>query len=92
MTDVSSNNINAHYTVQTKVERPVYTVASAPGDLPKYHTFDDNDANKKFVTVNKDIYTGTRDEKSKPARKFWTIYLSFAAAVLAIIGAKKLFK
>ena len=92
MTEISSNNLNAHYSSQAKVELPENTIAVPPQTLPSYHAFDEKDANSKFEIINKDIYEGTKREKGKPAKNFWTKYLGFVAIVLGIIGVKKLFK
>ena len=92
MAEVSSNNLNAHYTSQAKVERSENIVAVPPKTLPSYHAFDEKDANRRMEMINKDIYEGTKNEKGKPAKNFWTKYLGFVAIVLGIIGIKKLFK
>jgi len=92
MTEISSNNLNAHYSSQTKVERIENPVATAPQNIPSYHVFDDIDANNRIDIINKDIYEGTNGEKGKPAKKFWGKYLGFVAILLGFIGLKKLFK
>ena len=92
MTEISSNNLNAHYTNQAKVEKPENTVAIPPQTLPSRYAFDENAANKKFEAINKDIYEGAMKEKEKPAKKFWTKYIVFVAAVLGIIGIRRRFK
>ena len=92
MDDISSNNLNAHYTNKAKVELSTPKVACPPKTLPRYHTFNDTDANKKFETVNKDIYERKKSESDKSAKRFWTAYLAIVAAILAVIGIKRIFK
>ncbi len=92
MAEISSNNLGSHYTTQAKVEIPKYSVADAPDALPKYHTFDDVDANKRIEGINTDIYEGVKGEKGAPVKKFWKNYLYFVGAVLAFLGIRKLFK
>lgn len=57
--------IEAHYTTETKVKRPINTVAEAPAALPKHHLFSDKDAQQKINSINTDIYEGTKKEKTK---------------------------
>lgn len=58
-------NLDAHYTTNTKLERPKPSIAQAPATIPKMHLFSDNDANKRMKNINNDIYIGTNKEKSK---------------------------
>ena len=92
MTEITSNNLNAHYSSQAKVERNENPVAVPPQVLPSTHVYNDIDAGKRLEIINNDIYEGTQSEKGKPVKKFWGKYLGFVAIILGIIGAKKLFK
>jgi len=92
MTDISAKNLDSHYTTQAKVKPPKYTVAEAPAVLPKYHAFDDIDANNRIDEINTDIYEGVHSEQAGFIKKFWKGYLCFAGAILAFVGARRLFK
>lgn len=91
MSEISSENLGAHYTTQTKVERPAYIVANPPAEVPVKNVYNDREATKKWNEINTDIYEGTKAQKKNPAKKFWKAFGAFVLAVLAFIGVKKLF-
>ena len=94
MSDVKSNiqNLEAHYTNNPKVERVKFRVVEGPETLPKYHLYDDIDANRRLSAINNDIYCETKTEKKKGAGGFWTLYAGIAAVILAVFAGKKFFK
>ena len=92
MTDISTNNLNSHYSNQSKITQPSPIVASAPNILPTYHLFNDKDADDRFEVINGDIHTKTKAEKTKDGKNFFKYYLAFVAALLAFLGIKKIFK
>ena len=90
MTDVSNINLDAHYSSNPKVVRTARVVASAPNTLPSTHLFDDKDANKRFETINNDIYEKRGVEEKKNANKFWKIFAGIVITILGIKGIQKL--
>ena len=65
MTEVSIQNLNAHYSNNAKVTRPKRPVAFAPEELPKPHLFNDTDANNRLKLINQDIYQDSKKEENK---------------------------
>ena len=57
MAEISNTqNLNAHYSTNAKVQRPARPVAYAPNSLPKPHLINDTDANNRMKAINQDIY------------------------------------
>ena len=92
MTDISTNNLNSHYSNKAKIAQISSAVASAPDVLPSYHVFNNKDADDRFDVINSKIHTQTKTEKAKDGKNFFKIYLGFVAALLAFLGVKKIFK
>ena len=111
MTEGISNNLNAHYSMKTKVERPMNVVANPSSYVPQHHVYTDYEATQKWNSLNQEINGQVMSSNPKPKKKskssetikklehgesqnkkFWTIYLGFVGAVLALIGGRKLFK
>ena len=91
MAEVVSNiNLDAHYSSNPKVERPARVVANGPTTIPSTHLFDDNDANKRFEGINRDIYEKTGVEKKKNASNFWKIFGSIVGIILIIKGVRNI--
>ncbi|MBE7702545.1 MAG: hypothetical protein E7Z89_00685 [Cyanobacteria bacterium SIG28] len=91
MSDINSNlNINAHYSSNPKVDKPVRVVVSAPTTLPSHHLYNDIDANNRFKMLNKDIYIDTKNQKAEDKRKFVKGFGLVVLTILAVLGIKKL--
>ena len=66
MTEVQKSfNIDAHYSTETKTEKPLIKAVEAPAVLPVHHLFSDKEASKKVQQINTDIYEGAKKEKEK---------------------------
>ena len=90
MTVIATQNLNAHYTTNSKVQRPLRNVAVANTNLPHTHVFDDRDANKRLSAINNDIYTGAKREKRRKDYAFGKIFGGLVLAVLGFKGIQKL--
>ena len=68
MTEIkNTQNLDAHYTNKTKIERKPMVVKPPENLLPQVRLWDDEKANLRIKALNQDIY-----EKSKPKKKgFW---------------------
>ena len=93
MTTISnSQNLNAHYTSNVKVQRPANPIANAPNSLPVNKNFYcDKDATKRMQNINESIYKDYQTEKKQKASgaiKFVTIT---ALSILSALGIKKAF-
>ena len=85
-------NINAHYTNNPKVERPLRIVAEAPDTIPRMHLYNEIDARKKLENINADVCVLTKKEKRKPIKNFILAIGALSLSFLAFIGLKKLFR
>ena len=94
MSEMNSNlnNLNAHYSSQTKIEIPQRVVVSGPSALPGQHVYNDIDANKRMKAINDDIYQSSRSVRSSEDKKFVKVFCGIVLAILAALGIKKLFK
>ncbi len=93
MTEISKNiNIDAHYSTSAKVQKPSYTIVSAPNSLPKGHLFNDKDANNRFKILSQDIYNDSKREEKRHATNFIKIFGAGIIGVLAFLGLKKVLK
>ena len=63
-----SQNLNAHYTKNTKIELPKNAVAQGPQSMPEVHLFNDFDANERLSAINQDIFESTQ-KVTKPKKK-----------------------
>lgn len=87
-----SQNLNAHYTSNTKAQRSNRTVASAPSAIPKAYSFSDKDANNRFKMLSQDIYNDSKREEKRHATNFIKVFGAGIIGVLAFLGLKKVFK
>lgn len=94
MTELNSNlnNLNSHYTSQTKVEIPKHVVVNGPDVIPGQHVYSDIDARKRMRAINNDIYQSVKSEKAKDSKNFLKVFCGIVIAILAALGIKKLFK
>lgn len=93
MTEVhNSQNLNAHYSTSSKVERPKIVAVTAPDKLPTANLFNDVSANKRMETICNDIYVDTKKEEGKEGRNFIKYFGGGVAAVLGFLGLRTLFK
>ena len=60
-----SKMLEAHYTTESKVNRPKSMVAEAPAMLPKHNLFSNKEADKRIYAINSDIYEGAKKEQKK---------------------------
>ena len=64
MSEVNNiQNLNSHYSTNTKVEKPERVVVTGPNSLPTVHLFNDKDAKKRLKAINQDIYVDYKKEK-----------------------------
>ena len=94
MTEINSNlnNLNAHYSSQTKIEIPKHVVASGPNSLPGQHVYNDIDAKRRMRAINDDIYKTSKIQKNKESRKFLKVFSAIVLAIIAALGIKRFFK
>ena len=94
MTEINSNlnNLNAHYSSQTKIELPKNVVVTGPESLPGQHVYNDIDAKKRMRAINDDIYQSSKTAKNKENKKFLKVFCGIVLAILAALGIKRLFK
>lgn len=69
MTEGISNNLNAHYSIKTKVERPMNVVANVTSHVPQYHIYTDSEATQKWNSLNREINTQVVSSNPKPKKK-----------------------
>ena len=93
MSEVTNNqNLNAHYSNETKVQRSNRRIATPPDALPKMHLFNDKDANNRIKAIDKDIYLDSKKEEKKQGTNFVKIFVAGVIGLLALIGLKRIFK
>ena len=75
MSQVTQNqNLNAHYSANTKVKRPANIVANAPSTLPNNKMpYYDSEATKRMQSINESIYNDYKAEKQKVPRVYGQI-------------------
>ena len=54
MTQNTAQNLNAHYTSNSKVQKPKRMVTKGPANVPENYTFNDDIANLKIKIINED--------------------------------------
>ena len=92
MAEIGTQNLNAHYSTNAKVQRPSRPVATAPASLPKPHLFNDKDANNRMKAINQDIYIDSKKEENRAGFNFIKIFGAFVLAILAIKLGQNIFK
>lgn len=55
MTEGISNNLNAHYSTQAKVERSAYTAVMPAQNIPRYNVYTDIEGTKRWNSINQEI-------------------------------------
>ena len=93
MSEVTNNqNLNAHYSTESKAYRPQRPIATPPDTLPRMHLFNDKDANNKIKAIDKDIYLDSKKEEKRQGANFIKIFVAGVLGLLALIGLKRIFK
>lgn len=69
-----TQNLEAHYSTTTKVTKPEHVVVEGPENIPKYHTYTDNEANQKLKVLNNDVYEAVQKTPKKKRKKFLGIF------------------
>lgn len=64
---INNQNLDAHYTMYSKIERKPQVINPSIEKLPEVRLWDDEKANIKIKTINKDIYENTKKKK----KNFW---------------------
>ena len=71
----STQNLNAHYTTSSKVEKPQRVVVKGPDNIPKYHLYTDKEANERLYALETDVYEAIqKTPKKKNKNKFLGIF------------------
>ena len=78
-------NLNAHYTSNPKVTRPINTAISAPNHLPTKYVYNDRDAKKRLKDLNSNVNQNIKNEGKTSLKSFLKV---FGAIVLTILGIK----
>ena len=73
MTEITPQNLEAHYSTTPKVEKPQKVVVKGPENIPKVHVFNDIDANNRLSAINQDIYESSK-KIPKKKKKFLGIF------------------
>ena len=75
MNEISqTQNLNAHYTTEYKIQRPQHVVVTGPDSVPKYHVYTDSEANEKLIALNNDVYESVQKEPKPQKKKFLGIF------------------
>ena len=70
-----TQNLEAHYSTSTKVEKPKRVVVEGPDNIPQYHTYTDKEANAKLTAINNDVYESYQQTpKKKSKKKFFGMF------------------
>ena len=70
MSEISeTQNLNAYYTTNAKIERPKHVVVSGPDNIPRVHVYNDIDANNRLNNINHDIYVDSQKIPKAPKKK-----------------------
>ena len=93
MSQITQNqNLNAHYSANTKVKRPANIVANAPSTLPNNKMpYYDSEATKRMQSINESIYNDYKAEKQKGTSNATKFVSATALAILGALGIKKCF-
>ena len=83
-------NLDAHYTNNPKVTRPINTAVNAPVNIPKPYSFNDKEANLRMKAINQDIYIKSKKEDNKTFIKFLKVFGAIVGGVLLIKGIKNI--
>ena len=92
MTEIVSQNLDAHYTNNSKVERASVKVVQPPNSVPEYKIFNDISANKRMYEINNDIYEKTSDAKGSSKKNFAIGFSTIVLSIIAFLGIRKFFK
>ena len=94
MTEITPNiqNINSHYSSNSKTSRPQRVVVSGPTTIPQQHLYNDIDANNRLKALDEEIYQISKNEKNKSFKNFCKVFLSIVVAILGVIGIRELVK
>ncbi len=93
MGDVQNNfNLDAHYTTDTKIKRPLNSIAEPPETLPKHNLFSDREATQKVKQINTDIYEGAKREKTKSDFNKSLYFKIFGGITLLSAGIAGIYK
>ncbi len=75
MNEISqTQNINAHYSTETKIKRPDHVVVSGPDSIPSKYVFSDREANKRLEALNNDVYVAVQREPKPKKKKFLGLF------------------
>ena len=88
----NSQNLKAHYSTNTKVQKPPKKAVTAPNTLPVMHLYSDKDANQRIRALNQDIYHDSKIEEKRNVFNFAKVFGGIVLAILAVLGLKRLFK
>ena len=67
-------NLNGHYTTESKVNLPKHVVVTPPENVPKYLIYKDSEANARLHAINRDIYESEKKVPQKKRKKFLGIF------------------
>lgn len=65
----TKENINAHYTTETKIIKPEHIVVQGPNNIPKQDLFTDQKANVRLQAIEQDIFDSTKRVKKNNEKK-----------------------
>ena len=85
-------NINAHYTNNSKVQRPKIIVNNSPAVLPYNKLYDSEATDKHIKDINNELMQKHKKDEKKELRNFIKGTALFALSILAFLGIKKFFK
>lgn len=93
MSEVNNiQNLNAHYSKETKVKRSSPVADTVQYDLRAKRVFNDKEANQKMRAINEDIYTGMQQVKRSEKTSFAQWFAGAVAVILLCLGLKRFFR
>ena len=88
---MTSCNINAHYTSNPKVEKPITTAISAPNTMPASHQYYNyKEADKKLSLLGKEVNNSLKKEEKSEAKNFIKVFGGIVVTILGIKGIQKI--
>lgn len=69
-----TQNLEAHYSTSSKVEKPKRVVVEGPKTIPTNHIYTDKEANERLAAINNDVYESVQNTPKKNKKKFLGIF------------------
>lgn len=67
-------DIEAHYSTVSKVDKPKRVVVEGPNNIPVRHVYTDKEANARLAAINNDVYVSVQNTPKKNKNKRFGLF------------------